>query len=153
MDMKIEPFLVASTVNVIIAQRLVRKICDRCKVSLELTKTKDGWKGADEKTAALTGSITDKLIAKYFGTATTIRTYKGKGCPVCHSTGYRGRIGIFEVLRVTPKVEELIAQKASSEVIMQQAVAEGMTTMMEDGLAKVQQGVTTIEEVVRVTRE
>jgi type IV pilus assembly protein PilB len=153
MDMKIEPFLVSSTVNVIIAQRLVRKICDRCKVSLELTKTDKGWESGDEKTAALTNGLSDKLITKYFGRGDAIRIYKGKGCPVCHSTGYRGRVGIFEVLRVTPKIEALIIEKANSELIVQQAVAEGMTTMMEDGMAKIQQGMTTIEEVVRVTRE
>jgi type IV pilus assembly protein PilB len=151
-DMKIEPFLVASTVNAIIAQRLVRKICDRCKVSLELTKGKGGWKSTDEKAAALLNGIDSKTVAKYFGHSTTIRTYKGKGCPVCHETGYRGRLGIFEVLQVTRSIETLITKKASSDVIAQQAIAEGMTTMMDDGLAKVQQGITTIEEVVKVTR-
>jgi type IV pilus assembly protein PilB len=152
-DMKIEPFLVASTVNVIVAQRLVRKICDRCKVSLELVKDKTGWKGGDARTIALVSSLTDATISKYFGSGASIRTYQGKGCPVCHKTGSRGRIGIFEVLEVTSKIEALITQKADSSAIMRQAVSEGMTTMLDDGLAKVQQGVTTIEEVVRVTRE
>jgi type IV pilus assembly protein PilB len=152
-DMKIEPFLVASTVNVIIAQRLVRKICDRCKVSLEVTKTKTGWQGTDAKTAALVSSLSPELVAKYLGSGPSIRTYKGKGCQVCHSTGYRGRVGIFEVLEVTPKIQALITAKADSDTILRQAVQEGMTTMLNDGLAKVQQGVTTIEEVVRVTKE
>jgi type II secretory ATPase GspE/PulE/Tfp pilus assembly ATPase PilB-like protein len=152
-DMKIEPFLVASTVNVIIAQRLVRKICDRCKMSLELTKGKSGWTGADPKTAALIGTISQDLLHKYFGDGPSIRTYKGKGCPVCHDTGYRGRVGIFEVLEVTPKIEALITQKSDSEMIMRQAIHDGMTTMTDDGLAKVQQGVTSLEEVMRVTQE
>jgi type IV pilus assembly protein PilB len=153
MDMKIEPFLVASTVNVIIAQRLLRKICDRCKMSLEFTKGSSGWEGQDDKSAALLTALSDKSVAKHFGAGKSIRTYKGKGCAVCHHTGYRGRVGIFEVLEVTPEIEVLITQKASSEAIVQQAIADGMTTMTEDGLSKVQQGVTTIEEVVRVTRE
>jgi type IV pilus assembly protein PilB len=153
MDMNIEPFLVASTVNVIIGQRLLRKICDRCKVSVELTRRTNGWSGSDEKTAALVTALGKKLVAKHFGTGKSIRTYKGKGCAVCHHTGYRGRVGIFEVLEVTPAIEALITQKVNSEVIIQQAVAEGMTTMMEDGMSKVQQGITTIEEVVRATRE
>ncbi|HJQ08391.1 MAG TPA: type II/IV secretion system protein [Candidatus Saccharimonadales bacterium] len=152
-DMKIEPFLVASTVNVIVAQRLVRKICDRCKVSFELTRDKTGWKGADEKTLAILTNVNDRLITKYFGTSGSMRTYRGKGCPVCHQTGYRGRVGIFEVLEVDPVIQQLIVSKASSEAITKQAMANGMTSMMDDGFAKVQQGLTTIEEVVRVTRE
>jgi type IV pilus assembly protein PilB len=152
-DMKIEPFLVASTVNVIIAQRLIRKICDRCKVSFELTKDKTGWKGGDPRTAALVSSLQPALLAKYFGSGPSLRTYKGKGCLVCHNTGYQGRIGIFEVLEVTPKIEALISQKADSSAIMRQAVSEGMTTMLDDGLAKVQQGITSLEEVVRATKE
>lgn len=153
MDMNVEPFLVSSTVNVIIGQRLLRKICDRCKVSLEMTRVDNNWEAGDAKIAALTNSLNPKLITKYFGRGDAIRTYQGKGCQVCHFTGYRGRVGIFEVLEVTPQIEALIAKKASSEVIMQQAIADGMSTMMEDGLSKVQQGITTIEEVVRVTRE
>jgi type IV pilus assembly protein PilB len=153
MDMKVEPFLVASTVNVIVAQRLLRKICDRCKVSVELTKDVSVWGGEDEKSAALVNAMDEKLIAKHLGAGRSLRIYKGKGCPVCHHTGYRGRVGIFEVLEVTPAIEDLITRKASSEAIVQQAVSEGMTTMLNDGLSRVQQGVTTIEEVVRVTRE
>lgn len=152
-DMKIEPFLVASTVNVIIAQRLVRKICDRCKVSFELTKEKGGWKGADARTAALVSSLHESLLTKYFGGGNSIRTYQGKGCAVCHNTGYQGRLGIFEVLEVTPKIEALITAKADSSAITRQAISEGMTTMLNDGMSKVQQGITTLEEVVRVTKE
>lgn len=151
-DMNIEPFLVASTVNVIIAQRLVRKICDRCKVSFELIKEKEGWKG-DEKIAAQLASLNQQSIAKYLGGGKSIRVYQGKGCAVCHNTGYVGRVGVFEVLEVSPKVEELIVAKSNSEKIMQQALAEGMTIMLEDGLNKVQRGITTVEEVLRATRE
>lgn len=151
-DMKIEPFLVASTVNVIIGQRLVRKICDRCRVSVELTRDKTGWKGDPKLTAQLAG-MSPKLVAKYFGTSGSARVYQGKGCTVCHGTGYIGRVGIFEVLNVSPKIQELISQKANAEVLEQQAISEGMTTMMDDGLSKAQRGLTTLEEVARVTRE
>lgn len=151
-DMSIEPFLVASTVNTIIGQRLVRKICNRCKVSVELTKEKAGWKG-DAKLAAQISSIDTKMLAKFFGTGSNIRVYQGKGCTVCHGTGYIGRIGIFEVLNVSAKIQELVTQKANSETIFQQAIQEGMTTMMDDGIGKVQRGLTTFEEVMRVTRE
>lgn len=150
-DMKVEPFLVASTVNVIIAQRLVRKICGTCKVSKELVKTKTGWSG-DEKLAALIATLSQRIIIKYFGGG-NIRVYEGKGCPVCNGTGFIGRVGIFEILTISPKIHELITQKASSDAIFRQAILENMQTMMDDGLSKVQGGITTIEEVLRVTRE
>ncbi|HSE29243.1 MAG TPA: GspE/PulE family protein [Candidatus Saccharimonadales bacterium] len=150
-DMKVEPFLVASTVNVIVGQRLVRKICNTCKVSQEIVRTPTGLKG-DTKLAAQIVTLNPRLVNKYFGTG-NIRVYRGKGCQVCNNTGFIGRVGIFEVLVVTPKIQELISKKSNSEVIFQQAVAEGMETMMEDGLSKVQSGLTTIEEVLRVTRD
>lgn len=150
-DMKIEPFLVASTVNVIIAQRLVRKICNRCKVSVELTKGKTGWEG-DSKIAAQLAGVNQTALTKIFGSG-SIRVYQGKGCSVCHQTGYIGRIGIFEVLEVTPTIQSLISKKADSETIERQAFAEGMSSMMDDGLRKLQSGITSVEEILRVTRE
>ncbi|HSE61381.1 MAG TPA: ATPase, T2SS/T4P/T4SS family [Candidatus Saccharimonadales bacterium] len=152
MDMKIEPFLVASTVNVIIGQRLVRKICDRCRVSFELKKTEHGWHGEEEATATQLSHIDPKQLSRHFGDGSSVRLYKGKGCNVCHETGYRGRVGIFEVLEVSPKIEALITQKADADAILQQAISEGMTTMMDDGLDKVQQGITTVGEIMRATR-
>lgn len=151
-EMGIEAFLVASTVNVIIAQRLIRKICDSCKVSFELTQTTKGWLG-EEKIAAQLTTVSPTIIAKYLGSNKSVRVYQGKGCAVCHNTGYLGRVGAFEVLEVTPKIEELIVAKAGSEAINQQAIKDGMTTMLEDGMSKVQRGITTIEEVLRATRE
>lgn len=140
-DMKIEPFLVASSVNVIIGQRLIRKICDSCKVSY----TKDRKE--------LTTRFSDELVTKYFGKDKEIRLYKGKGCEICHTTGYVGRIGIFEVLVITEEIKELITAKNDSDDIKAEAQKQGMTTMFENGLSKVQEGVTTIEEVLRATKE
>jgi type IV pilus assembly protein PilB len=140
-DMKIEPFLVASSVNVIIGQRLIRKICGNCRVSY----TKDR--------AALTKHFSEKVITKFFGESKEIRMYTGKGCEVCHTTGYTGRVGIFEILVITEEIEKLITAKADGEVIKKKAIEEGMTTMFEEGLAKVQEGVTSIEEVLRATKE
>jgi type IV pilus assembly protein PilB len=139
-DMKVEPFLVASTVNVIIAQRLIRKICDKCKASVTLNA------------ADLAQNIGPDILKKNFGVKKEIIVYKGKGCEVCHFTGYEGRIGIFEVLEVTKNVKELIAAKKDSDVIEKAAVDNGMRTMLEDGLLKVSKGLTTIEEVLRVTK-
>ena len=140
-DMKIEPFLVASCINIIIGQRLVRKICERCKMSYI------------EDPAILAKHFRPELIKKYFPDGKEVRVYKGKGCNVCHLTGYVGRVGIFEVLEVTDAIKELVTQKADSSVVAKKAIEEGMMTMMEDGLTKIQLGVTTTEEVLRATSE
>jgi len=140
-DMKIEPFLVASTVNVIIGQRLVRKNCDNCRVSYTQARKE------------LTNRFAETIITKYFGKATDIRMYRGKGCAICHMTGYIGRVGIFEVLEVTENIQKLITEKQDSDMIKKEAIKQGMTTMFEDGLSKVQQGITSIEEILRATKE
>lgn len=139
-DMKVEPFLVASTVNVIIGQRLIRKICEMCKTSVAINYQD------------LVSNIPEKVIAKNFGAKKEIRIYQGKGCEICHFTGYQGRIGIYEVLEVTPTIRKLITEKNDSDVISEAAIKEGMTTMMDDGLEKVLRGITTIEEVLRATK-
>ncbi len=143
-DMKIEPFLVASTVNVIIAQRLVRKICENCRVSYTITEQE-----------LIDSNIPADIIAKHYvftGEKHEVRIYKGKGCKVCHSTGYSGRIGIYEVLQVDNEVRKLIGEKNDSDVIRKKAIENGMTTMLDDGLQKVAKGITTLEEVMRVTK-
>ncbi len=139
-DMKIEPFLVSSTVNVIIAQRLIRKICDMCKTSIDVTY--------DE----LKKNFPEDLMKKYFGAKAKIRIYNGAGCKICHNTGYLGRVGLFEVLEVTKDIRKLIMLKADSDVIIKQAKSEGMTMMLEDGMIKISQGLTTVSEVLRVTK-
>jgi type II secretory ATPase GspE/PulE/Tfp pilus assembly ATPase PilB-like protein len=151
-DMGIEPFLVSSTVNAIISQRLVRRICDRCKMSVELTKSAKGWQG-DKQLAAQFTSLDKTTLTTYFGASDRVRLYQGKGCVVCHNTGYLGRVGIFEILEVTPAIQALIVGKSDSERIMQQAIKEGMSTMMHDGLTKVARGITTLEEILRAATE
>ncbi|HVF69272.1 MAG TPA: GspE/PulE family protein [Xanthomonadales bacterium] len=139
-DMKIEPFLVASTVNVIVAQRLIRKICEMCKGSVEVTIEQ------------LLQNLSQDTITKHFGSKKSLRIYKGQGCEVCHLSGYSGRVGIFEVLEVTPGVKKLITEKKDASDIVTQAVKDGMITMLDDGMSKVVKGITTIEEVLRVTK-
>ena len=141
LDMNVEPFLIASTVNVIIAQRLVRKIHSRCRVSEEV------------KMGDLTKYVEMSFLKKVFGNEKSVRIYRGKGCEFDHGIGYEGRIGIFEVLTVGDEVREAIMQRKDAAFIKKIAVKNGMTTMIEDGLEKVKEGVTTIEEVVRVTKE
>lgn len=150
-DMNIEPYLAASTINIIVGQRLVRQICEHCKTSLELTRTPKGWKGNAEQAAVL-NTLDTQVIANHFGKAATIRVYHGTGCTACHDTGYQGRIGIFEVLEITSKLAQLVTQKADSDTLLAQAVSDGMTTMLDDGLDKVINGETTLSEIVRVTK-
>ncbi len=140
-EMNIEPFLIASTVNIVMAQRLVRKNCSKCIVSEQVPAEK------------LKEKFSGDVIEKYFPSQTSIRIFHGKGCAVCSNTGYQGRLAIFEVMVVTEKIRELIMKRANADEIRRQAQAEGMTTMVEDGIKKVLAGTTTIEEVLRATRE
>jgi len=146
LDMGVEPFLAASTVNVAIAQRLVRKICTRCRISYELSAEEKSGLSGDEKIKSLFMKKAGKKFDK-------LRLYKGTGCPVCNNTGYQGRVGVFEVLEMTEDIKKLILKSASSEEITNLAKMQGMTTMFEDGVDKVLNGMTTLEEVLRVTKE
>jgi type IV pilus assembly protein PilB len=139
-DMGVEPFLVASTVNIIIAQRLVRQICSQCRNKISLTHSE------------LAKNFSPEVIKSIFGTGKDFEAYQGQGCKACRNTGYLGRVGLFEVLEVTKNVRRLITEKADADVIARAAVQEGMATMLEDGLIKVKQGITTIEEVLRVAK-
>lgn len=139
-DMKVEPFLVASTVNVIIAQRLVRQICSSCKMEEKI------------QTTEVAKHFPQESVEKYFGKLTEITIHKGRGCKICRNTGYSGRVGLFEVLEVTKGIRQLISEKSDSDVIAQAAIKEGMKTMLDDGLEKVAAGATTMEEVIRVTK-
>ena len=139
MDMGIEPFLAASSISVIIGQRLIRKICTKCRESQEITKDKLKKLGLPEK-----------LINKFSKKENKIRIYFGRGCKNCAQTGYIGRIGIFEVLEIDEKIKEMIMAKANTDDIETQAIKNGMTTMIEDGIEKILSGITTIEELLRV---
>ncbi|OGK16087.1 hypothetical protein A2774_01810 [Candidatus Roizmanbacteria bacterium RIFCSPHIGHO2_01_FULL_39_12c] len=139
-DMKVEPFLVASTVNVIIAQRLVRKICDMCRTSIDTSQND------------LLKNLPPEIIKKHFGNKKDLVIYKGAGCKVCLFTGYSGRVGLFEVLEVTDPIKKLITEKAPSDLIAKQAISDGMNTMLDDGIEKVAKGTTSIEEVLRVNK-
>ena len=132
-DMGIEPFNVASAVNLIVAQRLVRRICADCKVEHEYS--------ADEL-AALGISESD---------AKGITFYKGEGCPSCGDTGYRGRQGLYEVMALTPELRRMILRGASTAELTEQAVSDGMLTLRMDGMAKLKKGVTALEEIVKET--
>lgn len=139
--MGIESVLLASTVNIVIAQRLLRKICNECKTPYDIS--------ANE----LAKILPMKSLNKKFIRGGKIKLFKGTGCPNCHNTGFLGRIGIFEVLPITKKIRESIIKGSDSDQIFELAIQEGMTTMFEDGFQKVIAGLTTIEEILRVTKE
>jgi type IV pilus assembly protein PilB len=131
-NMGVEPFLMTSSMILVGAQRLVRKICPNCKESYEL----------------------DAEIAESYGIKTSGKKavlYRGKGCEVCRKTGYKGRIALMEVLMLTPKIKELILKSAQEYEISEQARLEGMKTLRENGITFALEGVTTLDEVVRVT--
>ncbi len=132
LDMGIEGFLVSSSLVGVLAQRLVRMICPVCKESFKPQQ-----------------ELIDKLEFLDAGT----ETYKGMGCDECRHTGYHGRTGIFELMMVDTKLRQMILEKASSDLIRKQAVASGMKTLRQSGWEKVKQGMTTIEEVLRVSQE
>ncbi len=145
-DMGIKPFLVASTVNVVIAQRLVRKICSVCRMSYQMS-------GDDEERLKETLEVARALDETLFNELKKARLYRGAGCDVCDHTGYKGRQGVFEVLEVTEEIKDLVMKKSSADEIVTAARKAGMRTMFEDGLRKVRMGLTTLEELVRVINQ
>ena len=135
LDMGIEPFNVASAVNLIVAQRLIRRICKDCKAEHEYTS---------DELAAL--GMTDAELAD-------ITLYKGTGCGSCGDTGYRGRAGLYEVMTLGPALRRMILQGGSADELKETAIEEGMLTLRMDGIMKLRKGVTTLEEVVKETAE
>ncbi len=131
-DMGVEPFLISSSIVAVMAQRLVRKLCDDCKVAYK----------PDAETLKKIGLTPNRAQAYTF--------YKPGGCPECNQTGYKGRIAIFEIMQMTSAVAKLTVERADSSVIRRQAIIDGMTLLLQDGVRKIEQGVTTIEEVLRV---
>jgi type IV pilus assembly protein PilB len=133
LNMGVEPFLVASSVILILAQRLLRRICSQCKVPVSVPQKALVDVGLSEEEAA------------------SLTCYKGNGCDACSGTGYKGRIAIYEVLSLTPDLRDLILSGASAVDIKRAAIAHGMRTLRMSGLAKLKEGITTVQEVVRVT--
>ena len=133
MNMGIEPFLVATSVNLICAQRLVRRICVQCKEPLQL----------------LPQALIDAGYTQEEATKTTVQ--HGKGCPTCNNTGYKGRVGLYEVMEINDEVRELILVGASALELRKKAIEAGMITLRRSGLLKVAAGLTTLEEVLRET--
>lgn len=158
LDMGAEPFLVASTVNVLIAQRLVRRLCGDCRKEYHLETKEVETLGKlfklDEMWAYLLKDANGKKIIGKMKKWEEVPFYHAAGCDQCGGEGYRGRIGIYEVLEMQTNIRKLVTQSAPTEEIEQIARTEnGMAMMVEDGFAKAIQGMTSIEEVMRVTKE
>jgi type IV pilus assembly protein PilB len=132
-DMGVEPFLISSSLMAVLAQRLVRTVCKKCRTPFEPT----------ENQLSLLNISPHDLGDKVF--------YYGRGCPTCNDTGYKGRKGIFELLVISDAVRNLINERAPTVVIRQKAVEEGMVTLREDGLRGIFDGETSIEEVLKYT--
>ncbi|HLA04095.1 MAG TPA: ATPase, T2SS/T4P/T4SS family [Patescibacteria group bacterium] len=141
LDMRAEPYLIASTVTCVIGQRVVRKICPTCRTS------KIPQKEIVEKMKSVLGGLFD------FEKNKNLKLFEGRGCKECNNTGYLGRIGIFEVLVVSEKIAKMIIVRSRAQDIARQSVSEGMITMRQDGFLKVLEGITTVEEVLRVAEE
>jgi type IV pilus assembly protein PilB len=133
MNMGIEPFLVSTSVNLICAQRLVRKICKECREEIQMPAQ----------------ALVD--VGFHLDEAQRVKLYKGRGCASCNNTGYRGRVGLFEVMEMSEDVRELILSGASAMELRRKAMEEGMISLRASGIQKVREGLTTVEEIVRET--
>lgn len=170
LDMGIEPFLIASTVRAVVGQRLVRKLCKKCRIEyapteddMQMISKSFGIKGAAEmqrihelEKQATSEKIGEEIGDKLSSTTTTIsRLFKPdpKGCDECNHFGYKGRMGIYEVLDNSVDVQKLIVANATSNEIQEQAIEDGMMTMQTDGFIKALRGQTSVQEILRVTRE
>lgn len=153
LDMGVPPFLVAYTANIIVAQRLVRTICEYCKKPYKLDKVAiDNLAKAFDSSRLLT--LFKEYIPSEKGKAfDTVTFFQGEGCRRCGDTGYKGRQGIYEVLEITPQIISMINKRTEADEIAAQARKDGMITMLEDGLIKAKIGITTISEILRVTKE
>ena len=134
-DMGIEPFLISSAVILILAQRLIRKVCVDCREAIKV----------HPQLLIDLGVPPDEVKS--------FPTFKGKGCPICSNTGYKGRVGLYEVMPMKEEVKELVLSRASTSEVKKEAIRLGMKTLRQSGIAKIREGVTTIEEVLRATVE
>lgn len=167
LDMGIEPFLIASTVKAVIGQRLVRRLCSQCRIqytpdanelavieeSFNITSDKFAYIHTLDAQAAADHIGGDAPVATTETSITHLWKHSPEGCDDCRHTGFRGRIGVYEVLGMSNAIQKLITANATSSDIQNEAINEGMVTMQTDGFIKALRGATTVEEVLRVTRE
>jgi type II secretory ATPase GspE/PulE/Tfp pilus assembly ATPase PilB-like protein len=141
LDLGCEPFLLASTLNLVIAQRLVRILCPKCREAVPISDV------VMRRLSDSRGGVSESVRS------TLTHNYISKGCPHCLNTGFRGRCGIFEILLIDDDIKRMIVGKASSDEIWDAAREKDPKSMLEDGLIKVSKGITSVEEVFRVISE
>ena len=132
-DIGIQPFLVSSSIQAIMAQRLVRTLCQNCKEPFEAPPYELRAVGLTEEDVA------------------NVTLYQPRGCPECKNTGYKGRLGIFEMMEMDTELRDMAFHKVATNRLRDQAIASGMRTLMQDGLRKILRGITSIDEVLRIT--
>ena len=152
-QMGIPSFLISSTVNIVIAQRLVRKLCNECKTAYHLSKTAAAELAEKINISQIWQSLIDAKAIKTSDKLEQVNFYHGAGCKQCGQQGYKGRMGIYEILEVTPEIAELILNNSPVERLQTKAIAQGMVPILVDGWQKALTGITSIEEVLRVTKE
>ncbi|MBI4049542.1 MAG: type II/IV secretion system protein [Candidatus Doudnabacteria bacterium] len=154
LDIGVEPYLIASTVNAVVGQRLTRQICQDCKEEMHIDEEYEASLRKEYNIDHLLEIMKrEGFIEKKAKSLAELTFYKGRGCDKCGQSGYRTRKGIFEVLEVTPEIQDLILKHAPTSQIQDKAVEQGMILMWEDGFIKAIQGKTTIDEVIRVSKE
>jgi type IV pilus assembly protein PilB len=156
LDMGVEHFLLSSTLNAVVAQRLVRRICQDCKEGYEPPKEVQEDISAVVKIVSENETLMKKdteiaKIVKGFDPA-KVNIFKGKGCPKCGNTGYKGRLGIYEILPMTDEIGHLVLESRAANEIEDVAIEQGMITLLQDGYLRVVEGMTTLEEVMRVAK-
>ena len=154
LDIGVEPYLIASTVNAVVGQRLTRRICQDCKEEYHIDKVyEDDLKKEYNIESLLKIMRDEKYVPETVKSLTEVTFFKGRGCDKCGHSGYRGRRGIYEVMEVSVPIQDLIMKQSPTSQIQDKAIQEGMIMMWQDGFIKCSQGQTTIEEVVRVSKE
>jgi type II secretory ATPase GspE/PulE/Tfp pilus assembly ATPase PilB-like protein len=151
LDMGTEPYLLASTLSMIVAQRLVRRICMHCRETVR--DPSEGLAALARKTDFANGLLAPRrsgVLADGDEQLSEIRLFHGKGCEQCNGTGYLGRVGVFEILAVSDAVRRMIYERRDATTIRAAALEDGMCSMFQDGLSKVFIGETTVEELLRV---
>ena len=154
LDIGVEPFLIASTVNAVVGQRLTRSLCENCKEEYHIEPDyEEVLKKEFNVDKLLEIMRSQKVIDEKITKLTEVSFYKGKGCDKCAQSGYKGRKGIYEVLEVSSEIQDLIIKHAPTSQIQDKAIEQGMILMWQDGFMKASKGITSIEEVLRVSKE
>jgi len=146
-DMGIEPFLLASSLRIVVAQRLLRRICGKCRTEISVPDA------VKEKILSEIANVSETEFQKYgLNLKDSVKFYHGKGCPECNGTGLKGRVAIYEVIPITEKIKNIMIEKRGNEALInEERKANGILTIKQDGILKILMGLTTIEEVERVT--